>query len=198
MLPGAGLVLAFMTAEALYPGTYSINADSLSHLGATEPPNSIVLQPSAAIFDVSVMLAGAMLAGAAFLTYRAFRLKRVSIPIGALGLGSLGAGVFPLTSPDLHTIFAIVAFFGGGVAMILGSSVAPRSFRYFWQALGVVSLLAITAAFFLQDFGPIAGLGEGGAERWNIYPILLWQVAFGAYLLTSGPLATPSREQPGH
>lgn len=184
-LPGVGLVLGFITAEALYPRAYSIKADSLSHLGATEPPNSVVLQPSATIFDVSVLVAGAMLVGAAFFTYRAFQLKRVSLPIGALAIGVLGVGVFPLTNPNVHTIFAILAFFGGGIAMILASSVAPRVFRHIWQALGAVSLVAITAAFVLKDFGPVAGLGEGGTERWNVYPILLWLIAFGTCLMVA-------------
>jgi hypothetical protein len=29
----------------------------------------------------------------------------------------------------------------------------------------------------------VAELGEGGIERWIVYPIVLWLVAFGSYLL---------------
>lgn len=182
-LPGIAMVMGFLTAEALYPRAYSIKADSLSHLGATEPPNSIVLQPSATIFDLTVLVAGAMLFAAALFTWRALQLKRVSIPIAVFGLGTFGVGVFPLTNPNFHTVFAALAFYAGAIAMILASSIAPAAFRYLWQALGVVALVAIPAGLFLPDFAPVAGLGDGGIERWNVYPILLWTVAFGTYLM---------------
>jgi hypothetical protein len=34
-------------------------------------------------------------------------------------------------------------------------------------------------------------LGEGGLERWIVYPIVLWLVAFGSYLM-----ATPATRAP--
>jgi hypothetical protein len=36
----------------------------------------------------------------------------------------------------------------------------------------------------------MAQLGEGGLERWIVYPIVLWLVAFGSYLLATP--ASPS------
>jgi hypothetical protein len=39
--------------EALYPGTYTTHDNTVSQLGATEPADSVVLQPSAAIFDLA-------------------------------------------------------------------------------------------------------------------------------------------------
>jgi hypothetical protein len=30
---------------------------------------------------------------------------------------------------------------------------------------------------------PLAALGSGGIERWVVYPLLLWALAFGGYLL---------------
>ena len=46
-LAGAAILMGFITAEALYPGVYTTHANTVSHLGASEPPNSVVLQPSA-------------------------------------------------------------------------------------------------------------------------------------------------------
>ena len=40
--------------EALYPGTYSTHGNTVIQLGATEPADSVVLQPSAAIFDLTM------------------------------------------------------------------------------------------------------------------------------------------------
>ena len=30
------------------------------------------------------------------------------------------------------------------------------------------------------DAGPFERLGEGGVERWIVYPVVLWMVVFGA------------------
>ena len=188
MLPGIGLVMGWLTAEALYPRIYTTHTNSLSNLGATEPPNSVALQPSAGIFDATVLVSGVLLIGAAYFTFRAWQLKRVSIPIALLGLGVFLVGVFPLTNPNAHTIAALLAFYAGGVAVILGSTVAPAAFKYIWIPLGVVSLVAITLGLFALQWGPIAALGLGGIERWNCYPIALWLIAFGSYLLTGSEI----------
>lgn len=187
MVPGVGLVMGWLTAEALYPqqAAYSIHANSLSHLGATEPPNSIAYQPSAAIFDATLIASGLMLLGAAYFSYRAFRAKRVSIPIALLGLGVVGVGIFALNvNPTIHTLVALLAFTSGGLTLILASTIAPPLFRYIWMTLGVVALVAITLGLFFADWGPVAALGLGGSERWNAYPIALWLVAFGSLLLS--------------
>src|SRR3954454_23702047 len=64
-LAGIGILMGSITAEALFTGAYSTHADTLSHLGASEPPNSIVTEPSAAIFDITMLVTGALiLAGA--------------------------------------------------------------------------------------------------------------------------------------
>ena len=48
--------MGFITAEALYPGVYTTHHNTVSHLGASEPPDSVVLQPSAAIFDITMLV----------------------------------------------------------------------------------------------------------------------------------------------
>lgn len=185
MVPGVGLVMGWLTAEALYPVSYSTHANSLSHLGATEPPNSIAYQPSAGIFDATLIVAGLMLLGAAYFTFRAFRAKRVSLPIAVLGVAVVGVGIFALNvNPTIHTLVALLAFTSGGLTLILASTIAPPAFRYIWMTLGVVALVAIAFGLFFADWGPIAALGLGGSERWNAYPIALWLVAFGSLLLS--------------
>lgn len=193
MVPGVAMIMSWITAEALYPQqlAYSIHANSLSHLGATEPPNSIAYQPSATIFDTTLIVAGLMLLGAAYFTFQALRAKRVSIPIGLFGLAVVGVGIFALNvNGTIHTIVAVLAFTSGGATVILASTIAPPVFRYIWMSLGVVALVAITLGLFLPDWGPIAALGLGGIERWNVYPIALWLVAVGSLLLGGDPLKT--------
>jgi hypothetical membrane protein len=174
-----------ITAEALFTGAYSTHADTLSHLGASEPPNSVVTQPSAAIFDVTMLVTGALILAGAWFVHTALRRTAVTIPTALLGVGVFGVGVFPLTNPGFHTLFAMIAFFSGGIATILSSRGTVQPFRYLWMLLGAVSLVAITLGIFLLDWAPVASLGEGGIERWNSYPIVLWLVAYGSYLLAS-------------
>jgi hypothetical protein len=44
---------------------------------------------------------------------------------------------------------------------------------------------------FLLDWGPIARLDLGGVERWMVYPVVLWLVAFGSYVAASHPADAP-------
>ena len=61
-------VLAFMgiiTAETLYPG-YSTSQNMISDLGATEPPNSIIIQPSSTIFSAAMAISGLLITASAY------------------------------------------------------------------------------------------------------------------------------------
>jgi hypothetical protein len=39
-------------------------------------------------------------------------------------------------------------------------------------------------------------LGEGGLERWIVYPIVLWPVAFGSYLIATPETPSPQADTP--
>jgi hypothetical protein len=80
-------------------------------------------------------------------------------------------------------LFALIAFLAGGVALIVSSRVTAAPFRQLWALLGVVALAATAMGVLFLEWAPVAALGEGGIERWIIYPIVLWLVAFGSYLL---------------
>jgi len=121
----------------------------------------------------------------AWCAHRALHRKAVTIPTALLGLGVLGVGTFPLTNPGMHTGFALLAFFSGGIAVLPSARVTPSPFRQLWTILGVVSLVAISLGVFVPGWGPVAALGEGGIERWNSYPIVLWLVAFGSFLIST-------------
>ena len=193
-IAGAAILLGFITAEALYPGIYTTHTNTVSHLGASEPPNSVVLQPSAAIFDLTMLVTGAMILTGAWFAYRALRRKAVLIPTALLGVGTLGVGAFPLTHPAPHTLFAYTAFLAGGVAIVLSSRVTTAPFRYLWTALGAIALgVTVLALDAFRSWAPMVELGEGGLERWIVYPIVLWLVAFGSYLMAS-PAAPASKD----
>ncbi len=183
-ISGVAILMRSITAEALHPGPYTTHADTLSHLGASEPPDSVVVQPSAAIFDGTMLGTGALILLGAWFAHRALHRTAVTVPTALLGLGVLGVGVFPLTSPGMHTVFALLAFFSGGVAMLLSARTTPAPFRQLWTVLGAVSLMAIVLGLVALDWAPVAALGEGGIERWNSYPVVLWLVAYGTHLIS--------------
>jgi hypothetical membrane protein len=91
-LAGAAILLGFITAEALYPGTYTTHANTVSHLAATEPPDSVVLQPSAAIFNLTMLVTGAMIVAGAWFAYRALRRKAVLVPTASWASAPSGSG----------------------------------------------------------------------------------------------------------
>ena len=183
LLAGIVILMGIITAEATYPAPYTTFDNEISDLGATRPPDSIIRQPSARIFNTIMLASGALiLAGAFFL--RRMRVRRGSvIAVGLLGLGVFGVGVFPGNYGSIHPIFALAAFVSGGISGIAVARWVEPPFRLLSFALGVIALAALVIAF-LGDLTPVVDeLGDGGIERWIAYPVVLWLVAFGGYLL---------------
>jgi hypothetical membrane protein len=183
-LTGVVVLMGIITAEIFYPAGYSTVQNEISDLGATRPPNSVIFQPSATIFDTTMMVAGLMLIAAAYFVQRAFRHRIVTGTILFLGIGLLGVGVFPGDKP-LHPLFALISFVAAGASAIASSRVTDAPFRYAAVLLGGITLVFLLLAFFFADVVfPI--LGDGGTERWVAYPAVLWIIGFGGYLLGKG------------
>jgi len=183
VLAGSVILLGIITAEATYPDTYTTHENEISDLGATRPPNSIIRQPSATIFNSTMMLAGALLLAATYLLHRGVGVRRVTISIGLLGLGVLGVGIFPGDKEVPHPIFALVAFVSGGVAAVLSARVQAAPARHASVLLGGVTLVSLVFALFGSSSSLYEELGDGGVERWIAYPVVLWAVLFGGYLM---------------
>lgn len=178
-------VLAFMgiiTAETLYPG-YSTSQSQISDLGATQPPDSIIMQPSATIFNATMILSGLLIIASAYCIFQAFKSHMVAASLAAFGMGVLGVGIFPGNYGNLHAIFALLTFVAGGISAIVACRVEATPLRYFSAALGAVSLLNLLLYFILGKSSPFAIFGLGGLERWIAYPILIWITGFGGYLM---------------
>lgn len=181
---GGVALLGIITAEVFYPGYTTLQ--EISDLGATRPPNSVIHQPSATIFNATMVTSGVLLLVATGLLHRALDRRVVSIPLALFGVGVLGVGVFPGNRVPWHGIFALLTFVSGGLAAVLSSRVVTRPFRYLCLAFGSVSLVALASAIFLGAANPLLVLGPGGLERWVVYPLLLWLTGFGGYLMGDG------------
>lgn len=181
-LAGSIILMGIISAEALYPAAYSTGANEISDLGGTRPPDSVILQPSAAVFDLSMIVIGLLVVVASVFVQRAFGRRSVTLPIAILGAAALGVGLFPGNTGTPHAICAMVTFVSGGVAAISAARVATAPFRYLSILLGSISLLTLVTYMLLGDGSPMAELGIGGVERWIVYPVVLWITAFGGYL----------------
>lgn len=172
----AQFMTAIMLAAAMAPD-YDFGAGAISDLG--------VFSETALLFNGSLVLVGALnvLGGVYF--YRVHG-KRWLLSLFVLaGVGAVGTGLVPLDVSDAHGLFALVAFLffnfqAIGTATWLDGPM--RALSILAGAIGLVFLvlMAIGDAGATAAFGPI---GHGGTERMIVYPVMIWLVAFGGYLL---------------
>lgn len=177
--------MGIITAEVLYPD-YSTRQD-ISDLGSTRPPDPIIHEPSATIFNSTMLLTGALVLVAAYFVYRAMDRRGFPFALAVFGLGAFGVGVFPGNVTPWHGLFALLTFVSGGITAVLSSRIVSRPFSIVCGLFGGISLLVLASVFFyglvIGGPSPLEFLGGGGIERWVVYPLILWVLAFGSYLL---------------
>jgi len=173
--------MGIITAEIYYPSGYSTRNSDISDLGATRPPNSIIYQPSASIFNAILIIGGLLLLAASFFLFRDLNRWGIVLFPTLTGIGVLGVGIFPGNMSPFHGLLALVAFVSGGLSAIISSKVVTAPFSYVMIFLGLMTLIFLV---FNPVFIPV--LGEGGAERFVAYPVILWAMGFGGYLAGTG------------
>lgn len=182
-------LMGIITAEAFYPG-YNAGVQEISDLGASRPPNSVVVEPAATIFNTTMLLSGVLTLVAAFFLHRAFGDRAVTAVFGLFGLGVLGVGVFDGSEAPMHGLSAMLTFFTGGLLGVVAARVVRTPFRSLSLAVGgfvLVLLVSIVALGLAGVPHPLLFLGMGGLERYVAYPFLLWLLAFGGYLMAPAP-----------
>jgi hypothetical membrane protein len=126
---------------------------------------------------------------AALLLRRDNRRRVVPYMMALFGMSVFLVGIFPGNNAVVHPLVAMATFIFGGLTCIAGARVVRGPLRYVSVGLGGVTL------FFLILSGLfIPVLGDGGTERWVAYPVVLWMVAFGGYLLGATRAASPLRD----
>ena len=137
LVAGTTIVMGIITAEALYTAPYNARME-VSDLGASEA--GLVLQPSATIFNLTMLAAGALIITGTWFAHRALHRRAVTIPTGLLGIGVLGVGVFPGNIHPQHPLFAFTAFVAGGLAVLLSAKVTPQPLRAIFAVTGATSV----------------------------------------------------------
>ncbi len=181
----AGMIVVQLAWDA-HAGnpTYSLTQNYISDLGGAS-------SPWAYVFDASVILLGVCAILGVLLVWSAFD-ARGSRGVGLgfvliAGIGAIGVGVFPETTPVLnggmHGIVSDIAFVGAGIGLTVTSFAMRegahwRLSRPFTLVCGIVTLAAIV--LFTMDL--YLGLGPGGMERVIVAPILLWAIVEGIHM----------------
>lgn len=176
---GAGFVAGGMLAmlmttasQAVYP-QFSTRVDAISYLGGVGVPTAI-------FWNSVIILSGLLWIWASYRLFNGSGRKFAPIPFYLGGLGFILVGLSPWDLyPLTHSIGAHFVFFFGAVSSLI-------VWRHTEGAISVTSLLAGAFSIF-SFFGGYIGygvlLGSGGVERMIFYPIMLWEIAFGGYLL---------------
>jgi hypothetical membrane protein len=174
----AQFTTVIMLAAAMVPG-YDFRGAAISDLG--------VFPETALLFNASLVAVGVFNLLGGYFFYRTHGERWILAVFALAGVGALGAGVFPLDTGGLHGLFALLAFLFFNVQALASATRVPgvmKVLSVLAGGLGVVFvvLMAVGDAGNAAAFGPI---GHGGTERMIVYPVMLWLVAFGGYLLGS-------------
>lgn len=196
-------ILGVVAGEATYPG-YSTSQNTLSDMSGSCPsidPNnpmqcvgSVVMQPSATIFSTIVFVIGLGTAVSGYFVHKTLGGLLAPALLIITGIGAMGVGVFPGNAGIAHGIFAMVTFVAGGAAAVASYRILreSRAMQYVSVALGSISLVSLALVIFggnesvfMQTFG------IGGTERLVAYPVVMWLIALGGYLIAVSSLARP-------
>jgi len=177
-LAGLMIFMGIITGEIFYKKAFNTRDNYISELGAPLPPETIAQEPSAAIFNYTMIISGLMVMIATFFIQRVFKKLIISIPLGLFGIGILGVGIFSGDIAPWHGIFALIVFVAGSLSSIASGRIISAPLRYVFICMGLVTLVFLGAYKYFIPY-----LGVGGTERWVLYPTLFWLTAFGGYLL---------------
>jgi hypothetical membrane protein len=178
-------LLAVNLAQTQFPG-YSTTKDTLSTLGGSVP----LVEPSAIIFNFSVILFGILGIIVVYLILKSGGCRLFSTCLAISSIGAIGVGLFPQYTGVTHLLFALLAFFFGSLATIFSYRLGLNLYMVVLSlVLGLMSLIVILLVIILGtgDSNPlIAYLGTGGNERFIAYPSLFYLIALGGYLTSRG------------
>ncbi len=174
----AGFMTVIMLAASIAPA-YDYAGGAISDLG--------VVPETALLFNLSLLLVGILDILGGYLFYRSHGRRWLFALYAVAGIGAVGAGVFRLGTSDLHSIFALLAFVFFNLLAIGTGAVVAGPMRWLSFVAGAVGLVFVVLMV-IGDGGNTAAfgvIGHGGTERMIVYPVMLWMLAFGGFLMAT-------------
>ena len=164
-------LLGIMISEALYTGYHVTQVLSDLGVGST-----------AWLFNSTIFMFGIMVIISAYLLLNIGTDRYFTLLLGITGMGAFLVGLVPETYGVLHVTVAGVVFVAGGLCAMAGYNVFRGPFSLLSPLFGCITLLS--TAFLILNVYP--GLGIGGMERMIVYPLIIWALGAGAYLMSPG------------
>ncbi|MBP7832356.1 MAG: DUF998 domain-containing protein [Candidatus Levybacteria bacterium] len=184
-LAGSTIIFGILLAEIFYPASahYSLSFNMISDLAFTRTTTHIIPEPSAFIFNSSLILSGLfVLLASVFI--RKTQKKMLVYSSAFLGVSAMGIGIFPEYYKTIHPIIAVLAFSSGGItALLFGKNIKNITISFISYVLGSVSLLFLVIGVLLPSL-IVPTLGRGGVERIVAYPLFIWLIVAGIYYLS--------------
>jgi hypothetical membrane protein len=180
---GLQWIILVIIAETYFPN-YSVKINDLSDLASTVAPNTSIVQPSAAIFNITMILLGLGVTLATIFIYLNFRKKLVTIFLGIFGIACILVGVFPGDTGAIHGIVSLFAFVFGALSAVVAYKIESAPLKYISIIMGIAALVPLVTRFAMGNSSPILStLGRGGEERMIAYPVITWVIVLGGYLM---------------
>jgi hypothetical membrane protein len=177
-LLSAQFMTAIMLGASIAPG-YDFNGAAISDLG--------VIGETALLFNASLVAVGVLTLAGGYLFYRWHSRIWLLALFGLAGIGAAGAGAVPLNTSDLHSLFALIAFVCFNLMAVGCAAVLPGPMKVISIVAGGIGLVFVVLMVIGDGGNPDAFgvIGHGGTERMIVYPVMLWMMALGGYLMAS-------------
>jgi hypothetical membrane protein len=186
-LLGASFLTVTMLAASMAPN-YDFNAAAISDLG--------VIEETAILFNGLLVATGLLNAAAGYLLFRTHRRLPILAVVLLASVGATGAGLLPLNTGGLHSLFALAGFVFFNVEAAISGLLVRGPMRWVSLAAGCVGLVYVVIMVIGDSGNPgvFGAIGHGGSERMIVYPAMLWTLVFGGYLLAGGAAEPHGRQ----
>ena len=177
-------VLINIVCETVYSG-YIVGQQAISDLG-----NWTLAGSFAALFNASSILFGVLIILGAYFVRQGSENRLFSSLLALAGVGNVVVGVVAENIvPSVHSLFALIMFVSWAAAAVVSFKFWKSPFSYLSVALGAFSLLMLASSLVQRvNSSFLLGFGSGGLERLIVYPLWLWTLGLGAYLMGQSTL----------
>jgi hypothetical membrane protein len=131
------------------------------------------------VFSASIFLLGLLIIVGTYFLQCAFNVKILTVLLTLTALGFIGVSIFTHNSYSIHFIAAVITFLFGGLSAIYSYKLMKLPFSLINVLLGLMTI-SVSVLYLIKQY---LGLGLGGMERMMVYPILIWEIVFGGYLI---------------
>lgn len=177
-LLSAQFMTVIMLGASIAPD-YDFGAAAISDLG--------VIEQTALLFNASLLVVGVLNLAGGYLFYRWHGRPWLLAFFALAGIGAVGAGAVSLNTSELHSLFALLAFLFFNLEAIGCAAVLPGPMRVISAIAGSIGVVFVVLMV-IGDSGNTAAfgsIGHGGTERMIVYPVMLWMMGLGGYLMAN-------------